>query len=87
MTIEFILLVLVCICIGIIYTIFGYEITNLLTDNPKWKPWEQCLLWLFWPIVIPLSLFSLTLFVVVGLLMPVLFVIGLIVRFIGKLFN
>ena len=87
MTLEFVLLIIVCICIGVIYTVLGYEITNLLTDSPKWKPWEQCLLWLFWPIVIPLFLFLLTLFVAAGLLMPVLYVIGLIVRLIGKLFN
>lgn len=87
MTIEFIMLVLVCICVGIIYTIFGYEVTTLLTDSPKWKPWEQCLLWLFWPIIIPLFLGLLILFVTAGLLIPILFVIGTIIRFMKKLFN
>jgi hypothetical protein len=87
MTIEFIMLVLVCICIGVIYAVLGYKVTDLFTDSPKWKPWEQMLFWLFWPIVIPLFLCLLALFVTAGLLIPILFVIGTIIRFIGKLFN
>lgn len=87
MTIEFILLVLVCICIGVIYTVLGYKVTELFTDGPMWKPWEQMLFWLFWPIVIPLFLGLLILFVTAGLLIPILFVIGIIIRFMKKLFN
>lgn len=87
MTIEFILSVLVCICIGIVYAVFGYKVTDLFTDGPGWKPWEQVLFWLFWPVIIPLFLFMAILFVAFGLLIPVLFVIGLIVRLIRKLFN
>lgn len=85
--IDLILAIIVCICIGIIYTIFGYKVTELFTDGPRWKPWEQALFWLFWPIIIPLFLIMAILFIVVGLLFPVLFVIGLIVRFIRKIFN
>jgi hypothetical protein len=87
MTIEFIMLVLVCICIGVIYAVLGYKVTDLFTDSPKWKPWEQCLLWLFWPIVIPLFLIATIMFITAGLFIPILFVIGIIIRFIKKLFN
>lgn len=54
--VDLILAIIVCICIGIIYTIFGYNVIELFTDGPNWKPWEQCLFWMFWPIVIPLFL-------------------------------
>lgn len=83
----FILLVLACICVGVVYAVFGYNVTELFTDSPKWKPWEQALFWLFWPVIIPLFLIISILFIVVGLLYPVLFIIGLIVRLIGKLFK
>ena len=51
--IEIFLATVACFGIGAMYTITGYEIINLLTDGPEWKPWEQALLWLFWPIIIP----------------------------------
>ena len=85
--IDLILAIIVCICICIISTVFGYNVVELFTDGPKWKPWEQCLFWLFWAVIIPLFLIMLILFIVVGLLFPVLFVIGLIVRLIRKVFN
>lgn len=43
----FMLLILACICVGVVYTVFGYKVTELFTDSPKWKPWEQVLFWLF----------------------------------------
>ena len=54
--VEIFLATVACFGIGAMYTITGYEIINLLTDGPEWKPWEQALLWLFWPIIIPLGL-------------------------------
>ena len=54
--IEIFWIFIACLCVGTIYTIIGYEITNIFTDGPNWKPWEQCLFWMFWPIVIPLFL-------------------------------
>lgn len=83
----FILLVLACICVGAVYTVFGYKVTELFTDSPRWKPWEQALFWLFWPVIIPLFLIASILFIVAGLLIPILFVIGIIVRLIRKLFK
>lgn len=83
----FILLVLACICVGVVYTVFGYKVTELFTDGPKWKTWEQALFWLFWPVIIPLFLIISILFIVVVLLIPIIFVIGIIVRLIRKLFN
>lgn len=53
MWIKILLTILMCLCIGAIYTICGYKVTNLFTDGPAWKPWEQVLFWLFWPIIIP----------------------------------
>ena len=85
--IEMFLAVVACLGIGSMYAITGYEVTNLFTDGPNWKPWEQCLFWLFWPIVIPLFLSMIILFVTTGLLIPILFVIGIIVNSIRKLFN
>lgn len=52
--IDLILLINGCLFIGMIYAYAGYEFTNMLTDSPKWKPWEQCLIWMFWLILIPL---------------------------------
>lgn len=51
--IEIFLAVIACLCIGTIYAITGYEVTNLFTDGPNWRPWEQMLFWLIWPIIIP----------------------------------
>lgn len=62
--IDLILAIIVCICIGIIYTIFGYNVIELFTDGPNWKLWEQCLFWMFWPILIPL-------FIGVVILLPI----------------
>lgn len=50
--IDLILAIIACLCIGVIYTIFGYNVIELFTDGPNWKPWEQCVLWMFWPILI-----------------------------------
>lgn len=51
--IEIFLVVIACVCLGAIYAVCGYEVTNLFTDGPDWKPWEQALFWLVWPIIIP----------------------------------
>ena len=54
--IEIFLAIIACLGIGTMYAITGYEVTNLFTDGPIWRPWEQALFWLVWPIVIPLFL-------------------------------
>jgi hypothetical protein len=51
--IEIFLATVACFGIGAMYTITGYEIINLLTDGPEWKPWEQAIFWLVWPVIIP----------------------------------
>lgn len=51
--IEMFLAVVACLGIGAMYAITGYEVTNLFTDGPNWRPWEQMLFWLVWPIIIP----------------------------------
>ena len=58
LAIDLILAIIVCICVGIIYTIFGYNVTELFTDSPKWKPIEQALFWIFWPVIIPMFLLA-----------------------------
>lgn len=87
MMFAFILLVLACICVGVVYAVFGYKVTELFTDSPRWKPWEQALFWLFWPVIIPLFLVTVILFIVAGLIIPILFVIEIIIRLIRKLFK
>lgn len=87
MMFAFILLVLACICVGVVYAVFGYKVTELFTDSPRWKPWEQALFWLFWPVIIPLFLVTAILFIVAGLIIPILFVIEIIIRLIKKLFK
>ena len=54
--IEIFLSVVACLGLGAMYAITGYEITNLLASGPNWRPWEQVLLWLVWPVIIPLGL-------------------------------
>lgn len=51
--VEIFLAVIACFGMGVLYTITGYEVTNLFTDGPNWRPWEQALFWLIWPIIIP----------------------------------
>lgn len=41
-----------CIFAGAAYAIVGYWFVVLFTDSPKWKPWEQVVLWVFWPLLI-----------------------------------
>lgn len=65
--IEVFLTIIVCLCIGAIYTICGYKVTNLFTDGPKWKPWEQALFWLVWPITIPIFLFAALILILVAI--------------------
>lgn len=52
--IDLIILTVFGLLVGMIYAYIGYELINMLTDDPKWRPWEQCLLWIIWPILIPL---------------------------------
>lgn len=54
--IEIFLAAIACLGISAMYTITGYEIINILTDGPTWKPWEQVVLWIIWPILIPAGL-------------------------------
>ena len=51
--IEIFLTVIACLCFGAIYAVCGYKVTNIFTDGPDWRPWEQALFWLVWPIIIP----------------------------------
>lgn len=54
-------LITVVLCVllfSTLYTIIGYYITNLFTDSPKWKPIEQVLFWIFWPVIIPMFLLA-----------------------------
>lgn len=51
--VEIFLAVIACLGLGAMYAVTGYEVTNLFTDGPNWRPWEQILFWLFWPIIIP----------------------------------
>lgn len=60
-----------CLCVGAIYTIIGYEITNMFTDGPNWKPWEQALFWLVWPIVIPLCLLSMIALILLSIIISI----------------
>jgi hypothetical protein len=78
LAIDLISVIIVCICVGIIYTIFGYNVTELFTDGPNWKPWEQCLFWIFWPIVITMFLIACVAVVLATIIIgiPVLFVIA-----------
>lgn len=75
---DFITVILCVLMFSILYTIFGYYITNLFTDSPKWKPIEQVLFWIFWPVIIPMFLLACVAVVlatvVIGI--PVLFVIA-----------
>ena len=85
--IDLIVLAVFGLLIGMVYAYLGYELINLLTDDPKWRPWEQCIIWLFWPVILLMFLFMAIMFIAVGLLIPVLFVIGIIVNSIRKLFK
>jgi hypothetical protein len=78
LAIDLISVIIVCICVGIIYTIFGYNVTELFTDGPNWKPWEQCLFWMFWPIIITMFLLACVAVVLATIIIgiPVLFVIA-----------
>ena len=75
---DFITAILCVLLFSALYTVFGYYITNLFTDSPKWKPIEQVLLWIFWPVIIPMFLLACVAVVlatvVIGI--PVLFVIA-----------
>lgn len=64
--IDLIILAVFGLLIGMVYAYLGYEIVNLLTDDPKWKTWEQCFLWIIWPILVPLL-------VVAAMLVPIFF--------------
>ena len=52
--IDLIVLAVFGLLIGIVYAYLGYELVNLFTDGPNWRPWEQMLFWLVWPVLIPL---------------------------------
>ena len=51
--VEIFLAVISCFGVGVLYAITGYEVTNLFTDGPDWRPLEQALFWLVWPVIIP----------------------------------
>ena len=70
--------VLCVVLFSILYTIFGYYITDLFTNSPKWKPIEQVLFWIFWPVVIPMFLLACVAVVLATIIIgiPVLFVIA-----------
>ena len=74
---DFITTILFVLLFSALYTVFGYYIVDLFTDSPKWKPIEQILFWIFWPVVIPMFLLAcvavILATVVIGI--PALFVI------------
>ena len=75
--VELFLIILTCLCIGFIYTIFGYEIAEVFTNGPGWKPWQQALFWMFWPIIIPLFIISITAFILVSIFISILIAINI----------
>lgn len=87
LAIDLISVIIVCICVGIIYTIFGYNVTELFTDGPNWKPWEQCLFWMFWPIVIPMFLIACTGLTFIAIIVGVFIVLITVYDFIKSLIN
>ena len=71
-----ILQILGCILIAFAYTIIGYNLTNLLTDSPKWTKAEQILLWIFWPILLFMFVIlavGLTTFAVITVLIAIIY--------------
>lgn len=85
--IDLMLAIIVCICIGIIYTIVGYNVTELFTDGPNWKPWEQCAFWLFWPLIIPAFFAVLIAIVLVAVFVSIFLFFGLIFYLFKKIFS
>lgn len=75
---DFITTILCVLLFSALYTVFGYYITDLFTDSPKWKPIEQVLFWIFWPIIIPMFLLACVAVVLTTIVIgiPVLFVIA-----------
>ena len=71
--IDLIILAVFGLLIGMVYAYLGYELVNLLTDDPKWKLWEQCLLWIFWPILIPLLVVAIITLFLAAVLVSVFF--------------
>ena len=69
--IEMFLAVVACLGIGAMYAITGYEVTNLFTDGPNWRPWEQMLFWLVWPIIIPAFFAAVIAVFLAALLVPI----------------
>lgn len=71
--IDLIVLAVFGLLIGMVYAYLGYELVNVLTDDPKWKPWEQCLLWMFWPVLLPLLVVAVITLFLAAMLVSVFF--------------
>ena len=73
-----ILQISICILIAVVYTTIGYNITNLLTDSPKWTKIEQIMLWVLWPFL----LFAVAVLVFGLMLFAIILAIVLLIAFI-----
>ncbi len=75
---DFITTILCVLLFSALYTVFGYYITDLFTNSPKWKSIEQVLFWIFWPIIIPMFLLACITVVLATIVIgvPVLFIIA-----------
>lgn len=71
--IDLIILAVFGLLIGMVYAYLGYELINMLTDDPKWKPWEQCILWIVWPILVPLLVIGVIMLFLAAMLVSAFF--------------
>lgn len=84
---ELITSIICCFIFAALYTVIGYYITSLFTDSPEWRPVEQAIFWILWPLIIPMFVLAAIGIMLVGLFVILLAAGVTIYDFIMKLFN